>query len=212
VSAAAPPAHRLIVFARLPRRGRVKSRLAAAIGPDRALEVYRALLERTLRIGEAAAVERRELQLAECDPSAAECRWLDTLRAAGWQPSWQQGADLGERMARALARAFEQRELPVLIGSDCPVLEAADLESAFAALERSDAVFCPTEDGGYALVGATRPLPDAFRGIAWGGGDVMAATRAALRRHRVGWTELRTVWDVDVEADLQRWLAAARRP
>ncbi|MEI7446264.1 MAG: DUF2064 domain-containing protein, partial [Burkholderiales bacterium] len=71
----------------------------------------------------------------------------------------------------------------------------------------ADAVLAPAEDGGYALVGIARPIPGLFDGVDWGSDRVLAATRDRLRAAAARWTELRTVWDVDVEADLRRWTA-----
>jgi uncharacterized protein len=205
VNAAGPGARRLIVFARLPRLGRVKTRLAATVGAEAALHAYRLLLERTLGVVAQVPSGVRELRLAEGDPSPAEARWLDELRGAGWTIAIQHGDDLGDRMAAALDEALAQRQLPVLVGCDCPVLQPEDLEAAFDALAASDAVFSPTEDGGYALVGIRRPLPQAFASVRWGSDSVMATTRERLARQGASWAELRTLWDVDVEADLRRW-------
>ncbi|RPH45177.1 MAG: glycosyltransferase [Burkholderiales bacterium] len=198
---------RLIVFARLPQLGRVKTRLAATIGPQRALEVYRRLLDTTLALAQASGADRLELCVADDGvPADDGSRTLTaTLAARGWTVVPQRGADLGARMRDALERALEQGERPVLLGSDCPVLSPADVQAAFAALRRADAVFAPTEDGGYALVGLSRPLPTLFEHMPWGTGEVAARTRerAHAVQARVAW--LRTVWDVDVEADLVRW-------
>jgi uncharacterized protein len=210
VTAASAPDRRLIVFARLPRRGRVKTRLAATVGEDLALRAYRSLLDRTLALAASVPVQCRELLIAEGDPRPVETAWLDTLRDAGWRVGRQATGGLGERMAGALSAALAQRQLPVLIGCDCPVLEASDVAAAFEALGSSDAVFSPTEDGGYALVGIARALPEAFRSVPWGSATVMAVTRDRLRACGARWFELRTLWDVDVEADLRRWQGDTR--
>lgn len=213
---------RLIVFARRPVLGRVKTRLAMTLGAPRALQVYRRLLATTIALAEASGAERMELRVADdwmiangdepVFPMVGEMDVADalpvTLAARGWIVASQHGADLGERMRDALERALEAGERPVLVGSDCPALQPADLVAAFAALDRADAVFSPTEDGGYALVGVARPLPTLFESIPWGTAQVAALTRvrAAQAGARVEW--LRPVWDVDVEADLRRWEAA----
>jgi rSAM/selenodomain-associated transferase 1 len=212
---------RLIVFARLPVLGRVKTRLAVTLGESRALQVYRRLLATTIALAEASGAERMELRVAN-DGMAANCNepalstvagidtadaLLVTLAARGWIVAPQNGANLGERMRDALERSLEVGERPVLVGSDCPTLRPTDLVAAFTALDRVDAVFSPTEDGGYALVGVARPLPTLFESIPWGTAQVAALTRvrAAQAGARVEW--LRPVWDVDVEADLRRWEA-----
>ena len=110
-------------------------------------------------------------------------------------------------MREALSQALSAGERPVLIGSDCPSLTPPDIVAAFAALDRADAVFVPTEDGGYALVGLSAPAWTLFESMPWSTARVADQTRqrAAEAGLRVEW--LRTVWDVDVEADLRRWEA-----
>ena len=212
-------ATRLIVFARRPALGRVKSRLAATLGAARALEAYLRLLEATIALAEASGADRLEMRLADDGPvsdipdlsdmpARPEVTDLPAVLAArGWTVSPQSGADLGERMRQALWQALSAGERPVLIGSDCPSLTPSDIAAAFAALDRADAVFSPTEDGGYALVGLSTPAWTLFESIPWSTARVADRTRqrAADAGLDVEW--LRTVWDVDVEADLQRWEA-----
>lgn len=198
---------RLIVFAKLPVAGRVKTRLAATIGEAAALATHRRLLALTLDLARTAGSRRREWRYDDCgfpvDPASAHC--LRALQEEGWLVAPQHGPDLGARMHEALGAALAAGERPVLVGSDCPVLGPGDLASAFAALDEADAVVSPTEDGGYALVGVSRPLPSVFEGVAWGTATVLATTRARLAAAGARHVELRTVWDVDVEADLDRW-------
>ncbi len=101
-------------------------------------------------------------------------------------------------------------DVPMLIGTDCPAIDANYLASASSALDTHDAVFGPVEDGGYALVGVARDV-DAYAGIAWSTPSVMAGTRAALRRSGARWMELPTLWDVDNAEDLARWRATGPR-
>ena len=198
---------RAIVFAREPRAGAVKTRLAAAIGAQRALDAYLALLRRTLAVAAAAPADERVLSVASDGGQATLCAAL--AREHGMTLALQGGGGLGERMSDALHASLREGALPVLLGSDCPVLDAADIGRAFDALGSHDAAFAPAEDGGYALVGIARPMPGIFSGIAWGGRDVMEATRARLREQGARWCELRTVWDVDTLEDLERWKACA---
>lgn len=200
-------ARRVVVFGRLPVLGRVKSRLAASVGEHRALEVHTKLLDRTLAVVAQAAQGRCEFRFdAGAGPLPPEAAVLPaTLAARGWLVGPQRGGDLGARMAEALAASLAAGERPVLVGCDCPVLEADDLAAAFAGLETADAVFAPAQDGGYALVGVARPLPMLFDDMPWGTSAVMAVTRRRLAACGASGAMLRTVWDVDVEADLRRW-------
>ncbi len=203
--------HLLIVFARVPRRGEVKTRLAAAIGADGALQAYRALLHRTVAVGAALPHTTRWLCLSGED-DAGECRELATRH--GYRITRQvDDPDLGVRMARALAQGLEAGERVVLIGCDCPVFEPPVLADAFQRLRTHEAVFGPTEDGGYALVGANRRigprLPELFAGIAWSQPTVMARTRARAAQAGIRLAELATLWDVDTLEDWRRWQALA---
>ncbi len=118
----------------------------------------------------------------------------------------QRGDDLGARMQAALRSALDRGRPALLIGTDCPALDAAHLAAAADALRDRDAVFVPAEDGGYVLVGLARAV-DAFEGIAWGGAGVMAATRARLAAAGASWRELPPLWDVDRPEDLRRLAA-----
>lgn len=205
---------RLIVFARLPVAGRVKTRLAATVGDARALDVHRRLLAATIALAESGVADRLEFRHAGGDgPLPDDARALPTaLAARGWSTGPQRGADLGERMRDALEAALAAGDRPVLVGCDCPSLRPDDLVAAFDALDRADACLAPAEDGGYALVGIARPLPTLFERMPWGTSAVMAETLARLAASGARAVLLRTVWDVDVEADLARWDAAGPDP
>jgi rSAM/selenodomain-associated transferase 1 len=200
---------RLIVFAKLAVEGRVKTRLAAGVGPARALEVHRRLVDTTLALARASGADTLELRYdaAGAAPGSAAAALPAALVAEGWRVGPQRDADLGERMHEALAAALAEGERPVLVGSDCPALRPTDLRDAFGALDAADAVFAPAEDGGYALVGVSRAAPGLFDRMRWGTSDVMATTLARAEHAGLRVALLRTVWDVDVEADLRRWEA-----
>jgi len=196
----------LIVFARVPRLGEVKTRLAAEIGAPAALEVYRELLQHTLATAASAGpYQRRVLMLAD-DDTTGDCQsWAGHF---GFVIDIQRGVDLGERMARALDDACASGHRAVLIGSDCPALQAIDLEDAHAALGTADAVVAPAEDGGYVLIGCARSSLPLFEGINWGTHRVLEQTLARAQAHAVKVARLRTLWDVDTNKDWQRWQAA----
>ena len=108
-------------------------------------------------------------------------------------------------MAAALRDALRGHRRALLLGCDCPGIDGPVLGEAFAALESHDMVFVPTEDGGYALVGARLDAPAVFQDVSWGSPSVMAQTRARLRAQALRWHELPTLWDVDEPRD---WLRA----
>jgi glycosyltransferase A (GT-A) superfamily protein (DUF2064 family) len=101
-----------------------------------------------------------------------------------------------------------RRPHAILVGSDCPPLDADYLARAARALADHDAVLGPAEDGGYVLIGLARPV-EAFDGIAWGAPSVLAVTRERLAAQQATWHELPVLWDVDREVDLLRWRTCA---
>jgi rSAM/selenodomain-associated transferase 1 len=197
------PSPLIVLFARWPRLGRVKTRLAAELGEAAALAIHRAMLEDTL-----ARLERiRGEGWAESsvlwadDPMAGQ----DLLEHLGRHPdqALQEGSDLGERLARAIEEALgEGRRAVVIIGSDSPTLPDLRLREALEALAAADLVYGPCPDGGYYLVGARRPVPEAFGGVPWGGGEVLERSLAGARAAGASTLLLATHADVDRPGDL----------
>lgn len=196
------PDARLLVFARAPVPGDCKTRLVPALGARGAARVQRQLLEKTLETAVGSGLAPVELW---CAP---DCRHPFLLRlrdAYGLRLQRQPAGDLGRRMSEALRRTLREVRYAILIGTDCPALADADLARALAALRTgAPAVFQPAADGGYVLVGLSRPEARLFHGIKWGGARVMDGTRARLARLGLGWTELPALWDVDYPADWRR--------
>ncbi len=204
----------LIVFARAPRPGRVKTRLVSALGAAGAAILHAQLLARAVATARAARCGAVELH---CAPHSGHPLFRVLARRHGICLRTQASGDLGARMHGALQGALRRADAAVLIGSDCPALRPSDIRAAFAALRAgADVVLAPAEDGGYPLIGLRRASPELFDGISWGGREVLAETW--VRVERLGWSlrELRTLWDVDRPADLarlrsRRLLLAARR-
>jgi rSAM/selenodomain-associated transferase 1 len=188
----------LVVFAKAPMLGRVKSRLAAGIGATAALAFYRRALAGLLR--RVGRDPRWRTALAVAPDSAARHRrlWPMALPRIG-----QGRGDLGLRMGRVL------RDWPrgpvVIVGADIPDISAAHVWSAFHALGTRDVVFGPAADGGYWLVGARRgpPLPRIFADVRWSTRHALADTRANLRGRNV--TLLQRLDDIDDAAGYRRW-------
>lgn len=190
----------IIVMAKAPQAGRVKTRLAAALGADGAARLHARLLERTVRTALAAGCGPVELHGApvyhEFMRSLAGRHGI-ALRAQG-------RGDVGARMQAAFSGGLRRHRRVVLVGSDCPALAPGDLRLASRWLRGCDAVIAPAEDGGYPLIGLRRSSPVLFEGVPWSTGNVMAETRRRLAR--LGWRlrELRALWDVDRPEDLVR--------
>lgn len=190
----------LLVFAREPIPGQVKTRLIPALGASGAALLYRALLERAVNAAIGVPGVAVELWCAGAPPGGGVCAEL--ARRHGLELCHQGAGDLGQRMARALAEALTRSERAVLIGSDCPGYHASYLTATFAALGGQDAVLGPAADGGYVLIGLRRPAPDLFADIPWGTDAVLAATRAALARLGWTWAELPGLQDIDRPEDM----------
>jgi rSAM/selenodomain-associated transferase 1 len=197
---------RSLVFARGPQPGAAKTRLIPRLGAEGAAALHARLVEHTLAMAANAALGPLELHGTPAED--------DFLRrcAARYGATFiaQREGDLGRRMRAALANALNESDCAVLIGTDCPALDAKQLRLAVRALAvGSDAVFAPTEDGGYALVGLARFDDRLFERIAWSTPRVMDETRARLRGLGWRWHELDTLWDVDRPADYERLVASA---
>jgi len=196
----------VVIFARAPRPGAVKTRLIPLLGAEGAAELHARLVKRALETARAASFRRIELHVTPDinDPFFRFCAGHFGVALAA-----QAGGDLGARMLAAFESALATHPRALLLGSDCPALAARHLRQADRALrEGADAVFVPCEDGGYALIGLLRPEARLFDGIAWGGGNVMADTRARLTGLGWRWRELETLWDVDRPEDYQRLVAS----
>ncbi len=180
-----------IVFARAPRLGVVKRRLARDIGDRAALRFHSNALNRLIR---GLACDRRFATVVAVAPDRAR------LRLPGHVARISQGAgDLGQRMDRAFRRF--RRGRVALVGCDIPLLCAGDLRAAFRALGRASSVFGPAEDGGYWLVGMGPRRPaHPFAGVRWSTPDALADTRRNFAKHPG--VLLRTLRDVDTAADL----------
>lgn len=192
----------VIVFARAPQPGTVKTRLIPLLGPDGAAALHMRLVRHALETAAAAALPPVELH---CAPDTADPFFRQCADEYGITTQPQTGDELGARMLAALGEALKQHTRVLLVGSDCPALTPRHLRQAETALrDGADAVFAPCEDGGYALIGLTRTAPELFEDIAWGSDRVMAETRARLKQLGWGWSELETLWDVDRPEDYQR--------
>ena len=201
------------VLAKAPVPGACKTRLEPLLGAAGAARVQQELIARALQLACTAAPGAVALftagEAADLPWSAWQARFAVTLRA-------QITGDLGARMHAALAHLLIQADRALLIGTDCPALTPADLNTAARALHRARMVFQPAEDGGYVLVGAREPHRAAFLDIPWGTDRVMAHTRLALAAQGwqpVGdWLELPTSFDVDRPADLCRAVSGGLLP
>ena len=194
----------LVVFAKAPVAGTVKTRLVPVLGAEGAAALHAELVKRTLDMARAASFGQARLH---CAPGVADPFFQFCQGHYGVALEPQSAGDLGTRMGTAFESVLAAHGRALLVGTDCPALTARHLRQADSALrDGADAVFVPCEDGGYALIGLRRTDRRLFDDIAWGGDRVMADTRARLQQLGWTWRELETLWDVDRPDDYQRLL------
>lgn len=178
--------------------GKVKTRLAAAIGDEQALRVYKLLLNHTHNITAPINYTKYVYYADEISP-------IDLWDEGNFIKVVQSGNDLGDRMFNAFQSAFnDDYQKVVIIGSDCFQLSTELIISAFDALKQYDAVIGPAEDGGYYLLGLKKLVPAIFKEKTWSTNSVCSDTIADLERLRLSYKLLHTLNDVDEAADLKR--------
>lgn len=196
----------VVVFAKVPLPGKVKTRLTPVLRAQEAADLHRALLLDTLD-----AVDRARLSLVVAFSPPGGRREIERLLGPRRQLIPQPEGDLGERMEGVVERLFAERPRPVIvIGSDCPAVDAGRLDDAIRELEESDVVIGPALDGGYYLIALDRPRPELFRDVAWSTDRVLEETRRRLDETgvRTGWLE--TARDLDTPEDLFEWYASGQ--
>lgn len=190
----------ILVFLKPFEKGNVKTRLAATVGDAVALEVYRHLVDHTIR------------QLSQLSLPADVV--LCYSRKASPEPLFsfaftvliQKGDDLGSRMLYALAWAHAKKYTQkLIIGTDCFELTAETLDQAIRSLSAHDVVVGPAADGGYYLLGMKEPHAELFTGIPWSTSETYAATFQAINRMHLDWAALKTLSDIDTEPDLRKY-------
>ncbi len=189
-------AQEVLIFARTPELGKVKTRLAADIGVQAALRTYVNLLAHTREIVARSGFPAR-VHLAGPIPDR------DLWSEAGFRRFPQADGDLGQRMASAFAHAFADGvRSVVIIGTDCPGLSSTHLHEAMKALETHEAVVGAAEDGGYWLLGLTSPIRSIFQNKAWSTDTVLRDTLADFRALGVSVARLDILRDLDNADDL----------
>lgn len=199
-----PPAQRLLVFARLPELGKVKTRLADAIGPEKALAVYEAMLRDLLQsLGTVPAIEILWAPTPAADGDALRRAFDDHSLAM------QTGATLGDRLAMAFSERFffhGARKI-IAIGVDDPRLTPEAIDHAFGLLDSCDWVVGPARDGGYYLIGCRAAVfsSELFIDIPWGTAAVLQMTLDRIRRQENTVAMLPERYDIDLVEDLRRF-------
>jgi len=194
---------RIVIFAKAPQPGFAKTRLIPVLGADGAAQLARRMLDHAIKQAIDADIGTVELCMTPADTLA----WQDVAIPDAIIRSDQGEGDLGARLARTAERVIAAGEPIILIGTDCPALEAKHLHQIAEQLEHNDVVMVSTADGGYAALGLRRFNPCLFSGINWGGDTVAMKTLHCIGT--LGWSVhlLPMLHDIDEAADL-RWLPA----
>ena len=183
--------HLIAVFTKATNHPKIKTRLAADIGTKAARDCYLETLDHTIKT--VATGFHGEVYV---EGSFDNDDWLHGL------PSRPQArGDLGERMFQC----FEDG-IRVLIGGDCPLITSEYLRAAINELKKQDVVLGPTEDGGYVLIGMTKPHRELFDNMRWGQSQVCEDTLARCTQLNLTTACLPTVWDIDDRSNYERWL------
>ncbi len=191
----------LIVMARYPEKGKVKTRLAVDLGHERALMVYHELLKLNLEL-----VHRWRGPKLVFFTGTPDHDLENRYEQAGAKRFQQQGNDLGQRMAHGFNEAFTRfpQNGSCMIGTDCPDLSFSDLNNAKKKLSRSDVVFGPANDGGYYLVAMNRYLPELLQGIPWSTSEVLPQSLARANQLNLMVSLLNERIDIDDANDLRK--------
>ena len=185
----------LLIFTRNPELGKCKTRLAATIGNEKALDAYKFLLTHTANI-------TKDVNSDKAVYYSEEIWENDSWDAAIFQKKEQKGIDLGERMLNAFKEGFAQGYQKILIiGSDMFDLSTTDINEAFEQLSHNDFVIGPALDGGYYLLGMTQLQPALFKNKAWGTGTVLKDTLNDLKDASVH--QLNAKNDIDTFEDIK---------
>lgn len=186
----------LMIFAKNPELGKVKTRLAKTIGDKQALMIYLKLLEYTHTVADRVFADKAIFY-------SNKVQDFDILDYYKFPKFLQKGDDLGDRMNRAFGQAFGQHyEKVLIIGSDCFEITTEIIEDALTALNDHNVVIGPAKDGGYYLLGMDRHYSHVFKNKTWSTEDVFLDTLLDLKKLKLSYHILPTLSDVDEEKDL----------
>jgi hypothetical protein len=190
----------LIIFVRNPEAGKVKTRLAAEVGNEIALLIYRKLLQHTFEI-------THQSQAHKFIFYSDKIELQDMWQHENYFKLLQDEKDLGNRMQSAFTQVFKNGYSKVcIIGSDCYELNLNTIEKALMELDNFDLVLGPANDGGYYLLAMKNEVKDIFKNIDWGTEKVLQQTIDIIQQKKFTYVQLDKLNDVDTVADVpQPW-------
>ncbi|PSL07975.1 TIGR04282 family arsenosugar biosynthesis glycosyltransferase [Cecembia rubra] len=194
----------IIVFQKNPVLGRVKTRIAKQLGDEKALEIYRILVQKTHE------------QLSLVPDSDIFLYYSDYLEDVSWKPKHgkiffrlQKGNDLGEKMRCAFEDVFsEGYQKVIIIGTDCPEISPSLLTDAATLLDLNEVVFGPAMDGGYYLLGLKKLHEGLFEKIPWSTDSVMELSIQYLKSNNISYQTLVLLSDIDTEEDWKAYISS----
>ncbi|MFI1773200.1 TIGR04282 family arsenosugar biosynthesis glycosyltransferase [Thalassobellus citreus] len=183
----------IIVFVKNIKLGKVKTRLAKTIGNQAAFEVYSELV----KITELATKNIQTDKRIYFSDAVVDTKWANNYKTV------QEGNDLGERMKNAFKKGFEDGyKRIVLIGSDLPDINSQHIENGLKALNNTEVVFGPAEDGGYYLIGLNKMHDFIFENKPWSQSNLLEKTCSELDKKNIKFTTLVSLNDIDTFEDL----------
>lgn len=187
----------VIIFVKNPEIGKVKTRLAEAIGEEAALAIYLKLLTHTHEI----------VDSLECDKAVYYSKFVDTednWENKRYQKHLQKGKNLGERMSNAISDSFAAGYDSVcLIGTDIYELTTEVIKNAFSKLDSHDVVIGPAKDGGYYLIVMKQSHPEIFEVERWSTPSVFSETVKLIEKQKLSYGLTRLLNDIDTVEDLK---------
>lgn len=222
-------ANALIIFLKYPEPGKVKTRLAKTLGDEKACAVYKSLAEGIIKNISSKNPLTYDVHIffTPADKKNEITEWLksivDNNQEAKAQYSPQKGSDLGERMSNAFKQILGGKDCKrgIIIGTDCPEIDATLIENAFGVLKEKDIVIGPCKDGGYYLLGMSRPVPvsfeqgpasDLFVDIDWSTDRVFKQTMEKIRKNKLSCGILKILVDIDTIEDLYHYSPRPNKP
>lgn len=193
----------LVIMAKAPVAGAVKTRLIPALGAQGAADLAKRMLVRTVNTALAARGELIHTVTVCAAPDPGDASWTQMALPEALHWSAQGEGDLGQRMARAVQNVLSKKEHVLLIGTDLPGLTVALLQDAARALQAHDVSLLPTSDGGYGLIGLRVWVPEIFIDMPWSTSQVCILTLQRLAKHAVHVGPV--LHDIDEPADLVHW-------
>lgn len=197
---------RLIIFTRYPEPGKTKTRLIPALGKEGAAMLQRQMTEQ--KLAEANKLQTYSPLSLEIHFAGGNEQLMQYWLGSNNTYKRQCKGDIGCRMASAFNESFKTgMKQVILIGTDCPELNAKLMFQAFEELIQHDLVLGPARDGGYYLIGLNQFIPELFKGISWSTAEVLSQTLSIAEKLELAVAFLPTLSDIDRPEDLAVWNA-----